>query len=221
MITLALDASTYSGTVAVFDEDRVIGECTTAMRNAERETLMPALEDALRAAGTKLRSVSRVICGDGPGSFTSLRIAGSLAKGIAFGLGVPLAAVPSLALIVSGGDRRPPGLYLSVLDALRGEVYAAPYRVDDDGLVSSIGPMRLVPRGAVAALAPELGAAPIGPQETTVAHPHARGAMRVAGIGRASGAGVVTLASWQPHYGRLAEAQVKWEAAQGRPLPVE
>ncbi|OYV67912.1 MAG: hypothetical protein B7Z72_09030, partial [Gemmatimonadetes bacterium 21-71-4] len=44
--------------------------------------------------------------------------------------------------------------------------------------------------------------------------PHARGVARLEGALEAA-----DLAGWEPHYGRLAEAQVKWEAQHGRPLP--
>ena len=54
----------------------------------------------------------------------------------------------------------------------------------------------------------------IGAPPGRLAQPHARSAMRVE-------ATVVDLASWEPAYGRLAEAQVKWEASHGRPLGAE
>jgi tRNA threonylcarbamoyladenosine biosynthesis protein TsaB len=49
-----------------------------------------------------------------------------------------------------------------------------------------------------------------------VATPHAAEAAQ--SLALAAAAGPVDLARWEPRYGRLAEAQVKWEAAQGRPL---
>src|SRR5207302_8483912 len=101
MITLALDASTYRGTVAVLDDARVLVDATAAMRGKDAELLMPALDRAVRDAGQSLHSVERVVCGAGPGSFTSLRIAASIAKGIAIGRAIPLYAVSSLALIVA------------------------------------------------------------------------------------------------------------------------
>src|SRR5437764_15183626 len=122
MITLALDASTYAGDVAVLDGSRVLAEATVAMKGAEHERLMPAVADALRTSAVDVDAVQRVVCGAGPGSFTSLRIAGAIAKGIAAGTGAPLFAVPSMALIVAGA-RLAPGRYLTVIDALRGEAY--------------------------------------------------------------------------------------------------
>src|SRR6202030_468320 len=90
------------------------------------EQLMPALAACMQGAGIKREQVGRIVCGAGPGSFTSLRVAGSVAKGLAVGYGVPLYAVSSLLLTVTGA--RPPlpaGEYLSVLDAMRGDVFAA------------------------------------------------------------------------------------------------
>ena len=57
----------------------------------------------------------------------------------------------------------------------------------------------------------------IGPEEMIDQKPHARGALAVAGSWAALPA--LALDAWEPAYGRLAEAQVKWESAHGRPLP--
>ena len=95
-LTLALDASTYAGSVAVLRGARVVAERTVAMRGEHEERLMPAVVAALGEAGAVPRAVARVVCGAGPGSFTSLRIAASIAKGVAEGSGATLLAVPSL-----------------------------------------------------------------------------------------------------------------------------
>ena len=122
MITLALDASTYVGSVALLDGARVLAEQSVAMKGAEHERLMPAIVDVLQGGDVQVDDLSRVVCGEGPGSFTSLRIAGAIAKGIASGVGIPLYAVPSMALIVAGA-KLSVGRYLVVVDALRGEAY--------------------------------------------------------------------------------------------------
>lgn len=219
MITLAIDASTYRGTVAVLEQDRVIVQATASMRGRDAENLMPAVDRALRDAGVGLRGVNRVVCGAGPGSFTSLRIAASLAKGIAVGTGVPLLAVSSLALIVAGnvsdgprGARR----YLAVLDALRNESFVAEFQ-HEAGAVVPVGELRLVPTGTVAALGEQLGARLVGPDQADHWYPHARGVALLEGY--IASAGPVNLAAWEPVYGRLAEAQVKWETTHGRALP--
>ncbi len=220
MITLALDASTYRGTVAVLDDDRVLVEGSSAMRGRQNELLMPAIERALHDAGRSLRAVERIVCGAGPGSFTSLRIAASLAKGIAVGRGVPLHAVSSLALIVAGNvsdGPRPARRYLAALDALRGEFYVEEFE-HEAGEVRPVadGAMRRTPADHVADAAAAAGARLVGPEQADAWQPHARGVSLLARVIAESGP--VDLASWEPLYGRMAEAQVKWETTHGRAL---
>src|SRR6185503_4583179 len=181
----------------------------------DREALLPAVNRALGDAGARVGDVARVVCGAGPGSFTSLRIAASIAKGVAFALRVPLDVVPSLGLIVAGQDSLPPGTYLACLDALRGEVYVAGFQLDDrGGLIESL-PLRLARSEHVAALAASIDATPIGPSQRLHAMPRARGALRLSAVSVAN----VDIAGWEPDYGRKAEAQAKWEAAHGTALP--
>ena len=213
-LTLALDASTYAGSVAVLRGARVVAERTVAMRGEHEERLMPAVVAALGEAGAVPRSVARVVCGAGPGSFTSLRIAASIAKGVAEGSGATLLAVPSLALVVAGAQ--PPlaaGRYVAALDAGRGEWFASVVEHDGDRVVC--GHARLLSAAALADLGRFEGAPIVGPARSHGSHePHARG---VAILGGALAH--ADLATWEPDYGRLAEAQVKWEAQHGRPLP--
>ncbi|HET7631980.1 MAG TPA: tRNA (adenosine(37)-N6)-threonylcarbamoyltransferase complex dimerization subunit type 1 TsaB [Gemmatimonadaceae bacterium] len=216
MIALALDASTYSGTVAVIRDGQVMAAAEAAMRGEHEERLMPAVAAVLRQARVEVADLDTVACGAGPGSFTSLRIAASIAKGIAFAREIPLRAVSSLVLVAAGAE--PPlavGRYLAVLDALRGEVYAQLVEVGVAG-AAPLDVWRLVAADAVEAVAGELSAVVVGPGATLRAQPHARGFARLArGV---EGAAPVDAASWEPDYGRLAEAQVRWEAAHGRPL---
>ena len=219
MITLAVDASTYAGDVAVLDGDRILAEQSVAMKGAEHERLMPAVADCLRAANVDVDAIQRVVCGAGPGSFTSLRIAGAISKGIACGVGAPLFAVHSMALVVAGADR-PPGRYLAVVDALRAEAYVGLYEIDADRKTTELEPPRIVAASDVEMVANDYGASTIGPSRelcTIVANPRARAVALLEDVIAMSGP--VDLASWEPAYGRLAEAQVKWETAHGRPLP--
>ncbi len=212
-LTLALDASTYVGTVAVLRDGVLVSAREALMRGEHEERLMPAVLAVLADARAVPRDVARVVCGAGPGSFTSLRIAAAIAKGIAHGAGVPLFAMSSLALVVAGSE--PPlaaGRYIATLDAMRGERYAQPVVMHPDGRVTIDG---------VAALATvdELRATDaviVGPLESPPRPPHARGVAAL--LDRCVADGPVDLDAWEPSYGRLAEAQVRWEAAHGRPL---
>jgi tRNA threonylcarbamoyladenosine biosynthesis protein TsaB len=205
-LTLALDASTYSGTVAIGRGGYLVAERVVAMRGREEERLMPAVAAALASVGGKPTDITSVICGAGPGSFTSLRIAASIAKGLATALSIPLFAVSSLGL---GAVEAGPGRWLVTLDALRGEVFAGGYAWIARELVE-LAPPRLISAGDAPALAVFLEASLV---QTA---PHARAALRI--LDGASAGAPVDVASWEPDYGRLAEAQVRWEAAHGRPL---
>ncbi len=217
-VTLAMDAAAGTGTIAVLRDGAVAVERTVVMRSEAGERFLPAVLEALAAAGASVPDVTRIVCGAGPGSFTSLRVVGACAKGLAFGGGAPLYAVPSLALIVAGSEatRAPGGRWLATLDAMRGDRYLALVTIGADGGLHDVESLGLAPAGSAAARAAALRATVIGPGEATDALPHARGVARAAALIEASGP--VALASWEPVYGRLAEAQVKWEAAQGRPL---
>lgn len=213
-LTLAIDASTYRGTVAVLAGGRVIATSEIAMRGEREERLMPAIAAALGSAGAAVADVGAVVVGGGPGSFTSLRIGAALAKGICVARNLPLAAIPSLALLVAGTDAPvADGRYLAILDAMRGDVYAAVIE-STGGTVVRVSDPHLVPRGAVPALARDHGARVAGAGESLDSAPHVRGLARL----DPSLVQQVSLAAWEPAYGRLAEAQVKWETEHGRSL---
>lgn len=218
MITLALDASTYRGTVAVLDGSRILVQSSAPMKSKNAELLMPAVHGALKDAGHDLSRIDRVVCGAGPGSFTSLRIAASIAKGIAVGRAVPLFAISSLALVVAGNvtdGPRGPRTYLAALDAMRGDSYLALFE-HDEGVVRARGEMRLASTEAAPRIADDEGARLVGPDQHEGWEPHARGVSLL--LDSIEAAGPVDVAGWEPVYGRMAEAQVKWEATHGRSL---
>ncbi len=219
-LTLALDGSTYAGSVALISDGAVIGERTLEDvpkpgRGGREELFLPMVAGCLADAGVETRNLARIVCGDGPGSFTSLRVAASIAKGIAVGAGAPLFTVSSLILIVAG---RPagPGVWLAALNAMRGEVFVAPFEVTADGRISQTGEPSLIPEAALADEGLKIGGQVIGPGMDAGWAPHARGVAHV--LADILLAGPCDLDTWEPAYGRLAEAQVRWEAAHGRRL---
>ncbi|MBX3173053.1 MAG: tRNA (adenosine(37)-N6)-threonylcarbamoyltransferase complex dimerization subunit type 1 TsaB [Gemmatimonadaceae bacterium] len=216
-LSLALDAAVGEGTIAVIRDGALLAERRVTMRSEREERFLPAVIAALADAGVEPAALTRIVCGAGPGSFTSLRVVGAAAKGFAQGLDRPLFAVPSLALIVAADPRTAQGgRWLATLDAMRGDRYLALVTVAGDGQLERVESLGLAPAGEVAARAEALVASPIGPDAELQAAPHARGLLRAGALTLA--AGPVDLAAWEPVYGRLAEAQVKWEAAHGRLL---
>ncbi|MGZ3556552.1 MAG: tRNA (adenosine(37)-N6)-threonylcarbamoyltransferase complex dimerization subunit type 1 TsaB [Gemmatimonadaceae bacterium] len=222
-ITLAIEGATYQGSVSVIRDAEVVAERTLQAedggipRAGRGERLMPAVAECLEEASVRGSDIARIVCGAGPGSFTSLRVAGSVAKGLASGYGIELYAVSSLLLIVSGVQPPlPNGKYLSVLDAMRGEFYSAPIIFRLGFAVQSEPPTLMSAAQLEEVRLREHALRVIGPGQEIDAHPHARGVAPI--LASILDAGPVNLASWEPDYGRLAEAQVRWEAAHGRPL---
>ena len=219
-LTLALEGSTYAGSCAVIRDGVVIAERALVDvpkpgRGGREELFLPMVAECLSAASVSTGDLARVVCGEGPGSFTSLRVAASIAKGIAVGAGIPLFAVSSLTLIVAG---RPggPGIWLAALPAMRDEVFVAPFEVAADGRIAQTGEPSLISTGSLPAESVKVGGPVTGPAVAPEWAPHARGVALV--LSDILSAGPTDLDSWEPAYGRLAEAQVRWEAMHGRRL---
>jgi tRNA threonylcarbamoyladenosine biosynthesis protein TsaB len=189
---LALDASTARATVAVIRSATVAAEVTVAERSEHVEPLLPAALALLATVSVPLSDLTAIVCGAGPGTFTGLRTAASIAKGLAMGLSIPLHAVPSLPLILANLPR---GRYMAVLDAGRGDRFAA---LLDWPSAEGAGYI-LAPAAEVAALAAESHATMVGPE--TGVWPHVRGALGL------DWGPPVDLASWEPDYGRSSAAE--------------
>ena len=223
-ITIAIEGATYEGSVAilrgadVLSEGSLGGDNGSVQRAGRGERLMPALAKCMAESDVHGDDVVRIVCGSGPGSFTSLRVAGSVAKGLASGYGVDLYEVGSLVLTVAASKTKlEPGPYLSVLDAMRGEFFALRVVVEEDGAVKPIGRPGVMTADDITELRERKSVVScIGPGQEVDAGPHARGAAVL--LESILEQGPVDLSSWEPDYGRLAEAQVRWEAAHGRPL---
>src|SRR6266550_5261364 len=220
--TLAIEGSTYAGSVAFLQGESVMAERTLVdsgipSRGGREERVLPSVAECLVDARVDVGLISRVVCGAGPGSFTSLRIAASVAKGIAVGVGVPMYSVSSLLLTVAAaGDSLGAGLYLSVIPAMRKEWFAMLIELSRDRGVVARGDAFIVADAKLVEAAHALEARPIGPGQELDFQPHARGAARL--MNQIVDAGSIAIETWEPDYGRLAEAQVRWEAAHGRPL---
>ena len=118
-------------------DGRVLAEAWRSVVSHGAE-LPEAVAGLLGRAGLSIRELRAIAVGIGPGSFTGLRVGLSYAKGLKLATGCALLGIPSLdslALAALAETSIAPGrLICPVLDARRGEVYAALYRTSGDGL---------------------------------------------------------------------------------------
>jgi tRNA threonylcarbamoyladenosine biosynthesis protein TsaB len=215
VLVLALDASTYAGSVALIRDGVVVGESVVAMRGEHEERLMPAITNLLASHSITVDQLEAVACGAGPGSFTSLRIAASIAKGLCVAREMPLLVAPSTLLVVSAAEPQlPAGSYVVALDAMRGDFFCHEVDVESNGALRP-GDSWRTSRALLEEYAATRDARIVGSAELPPLSPHARGFARLIGSGLAK---PVEMTTWEPDYGRKAEAQVRWEAAHGREL---
>jgi tRNA threonylcarbamoyladenosine biosynthesis protein TsaB len=215
VLVLALDASTYSGSVALIRDGEVVARSLAAMRGEHEERLMPAITGILANHGVRVDQLDAVACGAGPGSFTSLRIAASIAKGLCAAREIPLLVAPSTLLVASAAiPALDPGRYVVAMDAMRGDFFCHDVDIDAHGAIRP-GDQGRMARSLLESHAASRGATIIGPGESPARAPHAGGFSRLIRDGIATR---VEMTTWEPDYGRKAEAQVRWEAAHGREL---
>jgi tRNA threonylcarbamoyladenosine biosynthesis protein TsaB len=156
----------------------------------------------------------------GPGSFTGLRIGVSLAKGIAYAGGLPIAAVPTLQALAWAAEPAAGDTVWAVLDARMREVYAASFESTSSGLQRRTADEALTP----AALAPRLDPTALVVGDAVTAYPeladsgarvlpfathHPRGGI-VARLGAAilREGGAADVGSLEPAYVRASQAEL-------------
>ncbi|TFZ06885.1 tRNA (adenosine(37)-N6)-threonylcarbamoyltransferase complex dimerization subunit type 1 TsaB [Ramlibacter henchirensis] len=149
MNLLAFDTSTEALSIAVAHGDAPVLEYLGRGGANASAALIPQAMTLLGRAGLTLRELDAVVFGCGPGSFTGLRTACSVAQGLALGAGVPVLPVETL-MAVAEDARRLMGAtdVLALLDARMDEVYAARYRHDGrlwrrDGDIALTAPQAL------------------------------------------------------------------------------
>jgi tRNA threonylcarbamoyladenosine biosynthesis protein TsaB len=230
---LAVDTASDYGSAAVGQPGKAISEIVVADRR-HATALVPAIEEVIRLAGLTYSDLSGIIIGDGPGSFTGLRIGFATVKGILCEREeLTLHTIPSLLGTAWPFRQLTSGPIAALYDALRGEVFAAVYRFSSNSVVTELAPCLttvtqltelkdVVPTLAVGngarvngdLVASWTGRRPIAPPASA---PRAGALLEMLAIEGAA-VPVEDPESLEPCYGRLAEAQVKWEKVHGREL---
>ena len=212
MRLLAIDTASAQCSAAL-DLDGDVRLRAVATPRDHAQLLLPMIEGPLAEAGIGFTALDAIAFGRGPGSFTGLRVAASVAQGLALGAGLPVVPVSDLrALALHGADQAlarrlaPAGAALRVaacLDARMSEIYAAAFEVDASGLpgeaperVCAPGDFRPDPACAVAvgpgfaaygdALAPLLASALLVLADV---EPSAREIVRLGAVDLAAGKG--------------------------------
>lgn len=124
---LALDTSTRSLGLALYDGVRVLSESIWTSMEHHTVELAPAVQQTLKNAGASLDNLQGLAVALGPGSFTALRIGLALAKGLALSRGLPLIGIPTLDILAASQPVRDLPL-IAVLQAGRGKLGVCPYR---------------------------------------------------------------------------------------------
>ena len=137
MNILAIETATDACSCALEHSGTIVARHAVEPRR-HTELLLPMIDSVLAEAGTGLGALDAIAFGRGPGSFTGLRIACSVAQGLGFGADCPLVAVSTLQ-VVAAGMRRSHGVCraLIALDARMGEVYWGGYEWDGVTMVAA------------------------------------------------------------------------------------
>ncbi|MBS6860931.1 MAG: tRNA (adenosine(37)-N6)-threonylcarbamoyltransferase complex dimerization subunit type 1 TsaB [Hydrogeniiclostridium sp.] len=134
MRILALESTAVAGSVALLDEDKLLGEffCNTKLTHSQ--TLMPMVEQLFSCTQTSLEDVDLFAVTAGPGSFTGVRIGVASVKGMAMALDKPCAGVSTLEAMAQNLTFLN-GVICAVMDARCGQVYNALFRVSGGELI--------------------------------------------------------------------------------------
>jgi len=127
MRVLSIDTASRSNTVALAEGDRLLGVQAWEGRDRSLREVVLKVDEVLRGAGLGLAEMDGFGTGIGPGSWTGVRVGLTVAKMFAYATGRPLCGVSSLETLACVGGRGT-GLLCPVVEAGRGNVYAAFYR---------------------------------------------------------------------------------------------
>lgn len=139
MNLLVLDTSTEACAVGVAAGGRHFGRFELTPRR-HTDCVLPWSDQLLAQAGLSKSDLQAIGVGIGPGAFTGVRLAVSLAQGMALALNIPVVAISTLAAIAQAQDHDGP--MAVAMDARMGECYVGYYR-KHDGIAEALAPERL------------------------------------------------------------------------------
>lgn len=137
MKILAIESSGLVASVAVTENNTLLGEYTTNQKKTHSQTLLPMLEELANRLELDLNTIDAIAVSMGPGSFTGLRIGSATAKGLGLALDKPIIPVPTidaLAFNLWGTDK----LICPLMDARRQQAYTGLYTFKNGQLLTII-----------------------------------------------------------------------------------
>ena len=144
MNLLALDTSTEYCSVALWRDGRVDALDAHA-GHRHSELLLPMVDELLKRHGMAVTGLDGIAFGEGPGSFTGLRIGCGVTQGLALGAGLPVVGVSTLLALAEAARS---GRAVCCLDARMGEIYHAAYARSDAGWAAVHAPNLCAPSDA-------------------------------------------------------------------------
>lgn len=137
MKILAIETATAWQSVAILDDERVLGIHEQEAGGAHGALLLPAIDQLLRKSKMRLGKLDGLCCSAGPGSFTGIRVGLATCLGLRASCGLPLALVPTLEAMARTVQRESRPL-CPILVSRRDEVYWALFRWMGGGQCSRI-----------------------------------------------------------------------------------
>ncbi len=140
MTVFAMDTTSTNATVAIIDDNKILGEFSVNSKNTHSQTIMPMTDEILKKCNMELGDIDVFAVCTGPGSFTGVRIGMSAVKTLCQALGKPIIGVTSLDALAANYDGFKDTYICPIIDARGGNVYNAVYfnkeRICDNRIIN-------------------------------------------------------------------------------------
>lgn len=134
MKILGIDSSAKSASAAITENGKIISSVYTNTGLTHSQTLMPMVDEVLKASGSELNEIGLIAVNNGPGSFTGIRIGVAAAKGMSDASGIPCVGISTLESMAYNFVGIKDSIICAAMDARCNQVYTALFQITDDGV---------------------------------------------------------------------------------------